>query len=355
MIQGKIKADNCGANTKGAAGSPCTFWDEAYLAGTTGYNFKVSYVTGSTRFYNNVKDFKTSGYTLSDNIVAENESGAPIGYNALDGKIQGCFQYSGYVTFLVSVQTEPATFTLTKQVRIKGDTTWNDEVTAQPGDVVQYRIVYTNVGTVAQNGIIIKDLLPTGVTYNSKSACLYNVSNNPSGSKPTDGSNGPCTGQGAWQDNDSWLTLGWNIGNYSAASNALIELEATMPGDDKLFCGNNLLQNFAIVYTPNDGNKMDNANVIIRKDCAQTCDSDGSTVLTDDDCDKPVVPVGEVERCALNPELSADDPKCVAAGDYGVGHPPLATISLILFLASASVIVGGLLWTERRRMGSRRR
>ena len=66
--------------------------------------FLLEYIPGSAIMTHNVF---TSGVQLSDNIV--NNTGALVGYNAIDGRVPGCGQFSGYVTIkaLVKMETPP--------------------------------------------------------------------------------------------------------------------------------------------------------------------------------------------------------------------------------------------------------
>ena len=244
MIQGQIAADNCGANWSDAVGTPDRFWDEAYLTGESSY--EVSFISDSARLYNNVQNFETNGFKLPDTIVSN--TGALVGYMIMDGSIPGCFQYSGYVTFLVTTELSSPSFTVTNQVRIKGQTEWRKEITANPSDHIEYRIDYDNVGTRAQNQVIIQDRLSDGVAYVDGSAFLYNSNNPRPGLKLI----------------DTWITSGFNIGNYAPGANAIIEFEVIIPNRDDLEPGENLLQNLVIVYT-DDGTKYATANVIVTK------------------------------------------------------------------------------------------
>lgn len=65
--------------------------------------FTLTYEPGTAQLWNNV--FR--GQHLSDGIVGSN--GALIGYNAIDGKVPGCSEFSGWVTIKVRVhmQTPP--------------------------------------------------------------------------------------------------------------------------------------------------------------------------------------------------------------------------------------------------------
>jgi hypothetical protein len=72
--------------------------------------FTMEYVPGSAQIWNNV----LRGTQMSDDIVTSN--GALVGYSQLDGKIQGCAEFSGYVTIKVRVHMQtppPSHFTAT--------------------------------------------------------------------------------------------------------------------------------------------------------------------------------------------------------------------------------------------------
>lgn len=216
--------------------------------------FNIAYVAGSARYYNNVNP--SQGFPISDSLVTS--AGATIGYNQMDGRLRGCFQYSGILTFKVKVQTQKsAAFKISKQVRKKGATAWSNQITANPGEVVEYQLMYENVGQATQNGVIVKDYLPTGVIANPASLKLKNASN-PNGSTV---------------NNQDVLFNGKGliIGNYTPNSNAFMMFAATMPKNEDLkVCGNNIFRNRVIVYTP-EGNLEDVADVVVAKtNCTPT-------------------------------------------------------------------------------------
>lgn len=74
--------------------NPTSVWDTIHL--TASKPFTVEYEAGSAKLYNKV----FNGASLSDSIVT---TGAPIGYNEIDGKVPGCLNFSGYVTIKVRV------------------------------------------------------------------------------------------------------------------------------------------------------------------------------------------------------------------------------------------------------------
>lgn len=74
--QAYISADNA---------NPTSVWDTVHL--TSDKAFTLEYEQGSAKLFNNV--FK-SGTALSDSIVTA--SGAPLGYDKIDGNVPGCNQ-----------------------------------------------------------------------------------------------------------------------------------------------------------------------------------------------------------------------------------------------------------------------
>lgn len=223
---------------------PKQVWDDISFNNTTGGDIAIRYIEGSAKIHN---FGKTDGATLSDNIIS---TGALIGYSALDGRIPGCNEYAGYVTFKV-IADQP-NFTVSKQVRKTGTTNWTDEKLAvSASSEVDYLITYNNTGTTVQNDVVIKDVLPTGVTLKSGTTYIVNAAN-PNGLKISD--NIASAG-------------GINIGNYDAGAAAYIKFTANVSrSSDSLTCGANDLVNLAKADT-NNGSKTDEATIVITKTC----------------------------------------------------------------------------------------
>lgn len=66
-------------------------------------------------------------------------------------------------------QPKPApkklSLSIQKDVRISGETTWRQHVTADPGDSVEYRIIVTNTGDAPLTNLEIQDSLPNDVSF----------------------------------------------------------------------------------------------------------------------------------------------------------------------------------------------
>lgn len=246
-ITAYVSADNA---------SPQKVWADVSL--TSAQDFNIAYVPGSAMLYNNVTG--QAGRGVSDSIV--NPGGALVGYQSNDGKIPGCFQYAGYLTFKVKAQFAPtstADFTVAKTVSKHGANQWVENYTAQPGETVDYLLEYKNTGTVVQNNVMVSDKLPAGMTYVAGSSVLGNPTN-----------------PGGVKTNDGVTSGGLNVGGYNPGQNAWIIFSAKVPSEAALACGTNAFTNTENVET-DYGSKSDTAVVTVNKTCAPvpvyTCDS----------------------------------------------------------------------------------
>ena len=239
-VQGQISASNA---------KPTTVWDEATFSSDNDFN--LAYVAGSALFENN-----GMGTTkLPDSIV--NNTGAKLGYDKLDGKIPGCFQYAGYVTVKVKAQVsqpqEKTNIDLAKTVRNKtnGEKSWVETVNAKSGDTVQFQIHAKNTGSAGIQNLVIRDILPKGLNYVAGSTKLYNTSN-PKGLKVSD---------------NVIQNSGINIGSYQPNGDAYVRFDATVSAENSLpVCGDNTLTNIAQASDQKIV-KNDTASVKVTKKC----------------------------------------------------------------------------------------
>ena len=238
-VQGQISASNA---------KPNTVWDEATFSSDNDFN--LAYVAGSALFENN-----GMGRTkLPDSIV--NNTGAKLGYDKLDGKIPGCFQYAGYVTVKVKAQVsqpQEKNIDLAKTVRNKtnGEKSWVETANAKSGDTVQFQIHAKNTGSAEIQNLVIRDILPKGLNYVAGSTKLYNTSN-PKGLKVSD---------------NVIQNSGINIGSYQPNGDAYVRFDATVSAENSLpVCGDNTLTNIAQASDQKIV-KNDTASVKVTKKC----------------------------------------------------------------------------------------
>lgn len=181
------------------------------------------------------------GETLSDaNLFGS--SGQSLGYDTLNGVLPGCDRYSGYITYRFKAM-QP-NFTFAKDVRLAGTKTWQDKLSSTPGATVEYRLTYKNTGDTVQNNVILKDILPSGLTYVPGSTKLYTTAT-PSGKVLTDE-----ISQG-----------GMNIGAYNPGGGAFLTFSAKVDGAPCTTLVNNA---YAVT---NNGDLGDNSSVVVGGEC----------------------------------------------------------------------------------------
>ena len=227
-------------------------WDEAFGKNSTNGAVALRYVSGSAKITSNGA---VNGKTLPDTLFT---TGTPIGYNALDGKLPGCLQYSGYVTYKFKV--DQPNFEVQKTVSAAGKNQYGETVAAKPGDTVDFKINYVNTGTTQQDGVVIRDQLPAGLEYVAGSTYIST--------------------KGTWEHTnyDTITKQGINVGSYGPNGGAYVKFSAKVSSADKLACGMNTIKNIASADTQN-GSKSDSAVVTVEKVCTtpgkvQACNLD---------------------------------------------------------------------------------
>ena len=240
--------------------NPAAVYDDTFMTATRDVQFK--YIAGSATVHSKGA---IDGQKISDSLISD---GALIGYDKLDGNLPGCNEFSGYV--LARFIAEAPNFTVQKLVSPTGKRQWAENISANPGDVVDFRIEYKNISTTQQDNVFILDQLPKGFEYVAGSTMLFNTQT-PDGVKVSDN---VTTGKGL------------NIGSYAAGSNAFVRFSAKL-GDKSKFevCGPNIMKNTVSVIT-DFGKKTDDATVTINIDCAkpiEVCSLDTKAIITIDE------------------------------------------------------------------------
>lgn len=258
--------------------NPTSVWDEA--KGTNGSDaVALRYVPSSAKFTSNGA---INGQTVPDTLFT---TGAKLGFDAQDGKLPGCNEFAGYITFKFTV--DKPNFTVEKQVSTDGKT-WTQEVTSAPGSTVEYRLIYKNTGTTQQDGVVLRDYLPAGVTYVAGSTQIANSK----------------TG-GTYQATVDGVTAGgYNIGSYAPNGNAYLKFKAKIAeSNDKYVCGINTLKNVARATT-SGGYKEDDALVKFDKKCVEPKDIQVCELST-----KKVITIKEADFDATKHSKNLDDCK----------------------------------------------
>lgn len=237
--------------------TPSVYWDYVNFNGEI--PFHLDYVYGSALLNNNKtqEEAATGGYlddagwTLSDDIVkAENTDGVLIGSDSLDGYIPGGYEYANYVTIIVRAVFDYE-YTVEQKVRLAdSDNDWEDAIEAKAGDKVEFRIEYKNTSSKQQDGVTIKDILPSNLKYVDGTTVLENSSHS----------------KGATATHNYLVEDGTKIGSYGSGANAYIYFTAEVVDED-LEAGVNTLTNWSQAGV---GLKtiQDHASVIVYKNAA---------------------------------------------------------------------------------------
>ena len=223
--------------------TPKEVWDEAYMTNGTAGAIDLRIESGSAKITSNGA---VNGKTLPDALFT---TGTALGYNALDGVLPGCTQYSGYVTY--KFKADQPNFTVSKTVSMHGTNQYGENVTAQAGDLVDFKIQYKNTGTTQQDNVVIRDTLPANLSYVAGSTY---VSNSATGNQWQAISANTVTAQGV------------NIGSYAPGAGGFVKFTAQVASSDALACGTTTLTNTAAADTQN-GSKSDTASVTVTKIC----------------------------------------------------------------------------------------
>ena len=223
--------------------TPNRYWDEVVF--NSNDDFYLEYVDGSAEYTN----AKMGTVKLSNNVIT---SGVTLGYDSLNGKIPGCYEYDGVVTIEVKVH-KSVSAKLSKTVRVKGTKTWSESVDAKIGDEVEFQIEYVNLLGEQVNDVMIRDVLPANLEYVNDSTYLYNA-NYQSGVKLKD---------------NTVTTSGINIGSYTANGNAYVRFTAKVV-NNSLVCGSNQLVNWASSTVNSKVTKDDASVMVVRDNCEPT-------------------------------------------------------------------------------------
>ncbi|MEI8143160.1 MAG: hypothetical protein WCG48_00890 [Candidatus Berkelbacteria bacterium] len=134
---------------------------------------RVEYVPGSTKWFPNGAQV---GTPVAGGIVSS--SGLDI------GDIKGCWNYAGFVTFMVDIKGQAA-LKMDKKVAHVGDSAWQDEAIAMAGDELNYSLGIRNDGNDVAQNVTVKDILPAQMSYVPGSTYVF-TKDNMTGTKVSD-------------------------------------------------------------------------------------------------------------------------------------------------------------------------
>jgi uncharacterized repeat protein (TIGR01451 family) len=184
-------------------------------------NAHLEFIPGSAYWRHNKGDNTNVNYVtekISDDVV----NGGVVVENA-----KPCFNFEATVTVMARVKASGVS--ITKQVRKVGDKTWMGEISANPGDTVEYLITFKNEGNTELKNVVVGDNLPSHMTYVNGTTMLKNGAN-PNGVKIT---------------SDNVTHGGIDVGNYTPGANGFVWFQVKVGTD--LDAGCHKLQNVGVV------------------------------------------------------------------------------------------------------------
>lgn len=261
---------------------------------TANENFSLAYKPGSAIIYSNGP---VNGSPISDSVVT---TGAPIGHNALDGNLPGCFEYEAVVQVTLTVTPQKVPYmNLDKAVRKAGETgaaSWKSEVNAKPGEEVEWMLNTKNTGQAPLTNVVTRDVLPPHVELVPGSVSYRDAK-----------------GTQALSD-EPLFQSGYNSGRYDPNDNTIITFKTTVL-DDFADCEirvRNVAYAHAAEY-PQD--IRDDADVIITK---EDCDEE-PPVLPYYSCDILKGVYGENRSVKFTTEATAEDGASIKGYVYDFG------------------------------------
>lgn len=231
VVTGTIKGDNTNTVTDQAT----VTLDRA--------DASLEYIPGSAVWRHNTgtnENVQWTDQNVSDEVVYGNNG------IVLENE-KPCYNFSANLTVLARVRVPG--IQITKQVRVKGTTTWAAENTANPGDTIQYQIAYKNMGNTVHKNVVIRDNMPPKVTYVPGTTQLKNDS-------------------GVKTVADGVTAGGIVVGNYNPGAAAYVMFDAKIPTEDQLQCGITEFRNVGVVR-PEGMNEFYNTTITkVEKKCA---------------------------------------------------------------------------------------
>lgn len=207
---------------------PLEVWDGAYMIASE--DLYLRYVPGTAIIYNGGE---LNGQSIGpDYLFGE---GALLGYNKFSGILPGCNEYAGYITY--QIFADAPDFNIEKTVI-------SDSNIVKVGDEVTFKVRYENTGTMDQLNVVIRDTMPSKLTYVPGSTILYN--NNFIDGKTV--------------NDDIAAESGMNIGDY-AGGNGWAEIVYRAKVNDNAYCSD-VITNTALISTT-DGNKSAEASLTV--------------------------------------------------------------------------------------------
>jgi len=127
---------------------------------------RAEFVPGSAKWFPNaLQQYQEKGRIDPVPFPGGQSGDEVVGPNGVNiGTIQGCFEYAGYVSLLVDIKGQ-ANITINKKVAKINSANFVDEIEAEPGETVVFKINVKNVGNDVAHDVRVKDILPDGLIF----------------------------------------------------------------------------------------------------------------------------------------------------------------------------------------------
>lgn len=249
FMAGQVKAGqkiSLSAEVSATNASPNKVHDEVYVS--TDHDVALRYVPGSARLIT-----KSVNTPLGEDLFG---NGALVGTYGRDGRVPGCNQFAGTVVY--RFQVGQPNFTVKQEVRVKGTKQWFTEIKdVKPGETLEYRITYENVGTMIQSDVQIRSALPKGVAYIANTAQYKHA-----------GTNGQYRKLNAEGEKNFAATKNVAFGAFKPKANMYVKFEAKLTSADQMNCNLNEYISIASAAT-NNGTKQARTKVTSTKACSK--------------------------------------------------------------------------------------
>lgn len=268
-IKATISADNA---------NPKEVWDLAFAEADQGVALRFvpnsavihlnepgTYDAAKSGWYDARGHETVEGQILNEDALfgRDGYGGAKLAYwNGNWGYVPGCTEYSGYVTFLL--QADQPNFEMNKTVSKASENNFSETITANPGDILEFKIEYKNTGTTIQEPVAMTDNLPDGLSYIEGSTYFWSSR----------------TGVNA-SASDNLFNGGLNLGGFEPGDSATVTYQVRVEDNSDLFpCGDTKIYNEGIVGT-DDGSGHDSTEITVHRlcDCATNPEMPGCQEL----------------------------------------------------------------------------
>ncbi len=211
-------------------GNPKDIWDTVSVSSDS--TVLLRYVANSAIIHSNGS---VDGTVLVSKAMF-GDNGVYLAYSDKQwGVLPGGEEYAGYVTF--RLKADQPGFKIKTLVKVEGRPDFQNKITAKPGDMLEFCIMYENTGTINQKSIIFYDKLPDGLEYQKGSSYFKsNFSENSVSDR---------------------IFEGINLGDYKPGDYAMLTYKARIIDDPNIFpSGNTLVRNNASIATANGTGRM---------------------------------------------------------------------------------------------------